>query len=168
LQIADTPLSLNIQAGAYTGNFELGGLSLENLSISEGGSVFTGTFSAPNHVVMSTFSFETGGSTMLLKGLSNANFEQMVFQSGAGDYTLSFDGELQRDANVTIETGAATVSLIVPEGVNAQVTFDGGLSSVNTEGSWSQNGSVYTLSGSGPTITIVVKMGIGTLNLKTE
>jgi hypothetical protein len=168
LQLANTPMSLNIQAGTYTGDFELGGLSLEKLSISEGGSVFTGTFSTPNNVVMSSFTFDSGGSTMLLKGLANANFEQMRFKSGAGDYTLSFDGELQRDASVTIDTGAATVNIIVPDGVNAQVTFDGGLSSVISEGDWSQSGSVYILSGRGPTITIAVKMGVGTLNLKTE
>jgi len=105
---------------------------------------------------------------MELKGLANANFEQMTFNSGAGDYTLSFDGDLQRDASVMIETGASTVNIIVPKGVNAQVTFDGGLSSVKADGGWEQNGNVYTLSGSGPTITITVKMGVGTLNLKTE
>lgn len=168
LQLADTPMSLNIQAGAYKGSFELGGLSLEKLAISEGGSDLTATFSAPNQVEMSAFTLSTGGSAMVLKGLANANFEQMTFKSGAGDYTLSFDGDLQRDANVTIDTGAATVNIIVPEGVNAQVNFDGGLSSVNAAGGWVQNDKVYTLSGSGPTLTIKVIMGMGTLNLKTE
>jgi hypothetical protein len=168
LQLADTPMSLNIQAGAYKGNFELGGLSLEKLAISEGGSDLKGAFSAPNQVEMSSFTLSTGGSAMVLKGLANANFEQMTFKSGAGDYTLSFDGDLQRDANVSIDTGAATVNIIVPEGVNAQVTFDGGLSSVNADGGWVQNGNVYTLSGNGPTLTITVIMGMGTLNLKTE
>lgn len=168
LQLANTPMSLNIQAGAYNGNFELGGLSLEKLAISEGGSDLTCTFSEPNHVEMSSFTFSTGGSSMELKGLANANFEQMTFSSGAGDYTLSFDGDLQRDASVTIDSGVGTVNIIVPKGVNAQVTFKGGLSTVNTDGGWDQNGEVYTLSGSGPTITINIKMGAGTLNLKTE
>ena len=161
-------MSLNIKAGAYDGSFELGGLSLEKLAISEGGSDVTGAFSAPNNVEMSSFTYSTGGSRMELKGLANANFEQMTFTSGAGDYTLSFDGDLQRDASVTIESGVSTVNIIVPEGVNAQVTFEGGLTTVNAGGGWAQNGSVYTLSGSGPTITITVKMGVGTLNLKTE
>ena len=168
LHLANKPMSLNIKAGAYNGNFELGGLSLEKLAISEGGSDLTSTFSAPNNVVMSSFTFSTGGSTMLLKGLANANFEQMNFKSGAGDYTLSFDGNLQRNASVTIESGASTVNIIVPEGTNAHVNFDGGLTSVNAGSGWSQNGNVYTLSGSSPTITITVKMGVGTLNLKTE
>jgi hypothetical protein len=168
LHLANKPMSLNIKAGAYNGNFELGGLSLEKLAISEGGSDLTSTFSAPNNVVMSSFTFSTGGSTMLLKGLANANFEQMNFKSGAGDYTLSFDGNLQRDASVTIESGASTVNIIVPESTNAQVSFEGGLTAVNAGSAWSQNGNVYQLSGSSPTITITVKMGVGTLNLKTE
>ena len=168
LQLANTPMSLTIQAGAYTGSFELGGLSLEKLMISEGGSDFTGSFSEPNHVEMSSFTFSTGGSKVKLKGLANANFEQMTFSSGAGDYILSFDGELQRDASVTIDSGLGTVNIIVPEGVNAQVTFEGGLTTINKAGGWGQNGNVYTLSGAGPTITITVKMGAGTLNLKTE
>jgi hypothetical protein len=167
LQLADTPMSLNIHAGAYTGNVELGGLSLEKLVIDEVGSTFKGRFSTPNRVGMSSFNYDTGGSTIELTGLANANFEKMIFTSGAGDYTLSFDGELQRDANVTIESGASTVTIIVPDGANAQVTFDGGLTGVNAGTGWVQSDNVYTLQGSGPTITIAVKMGLGTLNLKT-
>ena len=168
LQLANTPMSLNIQAGAYNGSFELGGLSLEKLAISEGGSNVACTFSTPNQVEMSSFTYSTGGSTMVLKGLANANFEQMDFNGGAGEYTLSFDGNLQRDASVTIDAGISTVNIIIPQGANAQITFEGGLSSVNTNGGWEQNGDIYVLSGSGPTITILVKMGVGTLNLKTE
>ena len=168
LQLADIPMNLNIQAGAYNGNFELGGLSLEKLSISEGGSTLICAFSQPNHVEMSTFTFSTGGSSLELKGLANANFAQMYFNAGAGDYTLSFDGDLQRDANVMIDAGVGTLSLIVPEDINTQLIFDGGLTTINTSGAWSQNDTVYTISGSGPALTITVKMGAGTLNLKTE
>jgi hypothetical protein len=167
LQLADTPMSLNIQAGAYNGNFELGGLSLEKLGISEGGSNLACAFSEPNHVEMSSFTFSTGGSSLVLKGLANANFAQMTFNAGAGDYTLSFDGNLQRDATVMIDAGVGTLSLIVPEGVNTRLNFEGGLTTINMNGAWAQNGNVYTLSGSGPTITLTVKMGAGTLNLKT-
>lgn len=168
LQLADTPMTLNIKAGAYTGTFELGGLSLEKLTISDGGADLTSTFSTPNHVEMSSFTYSTGASSAKLNGLANANFEQMSFNSGAGDYTLSFDGKLQRDASVTIDTGASTVNIIIPEDGNAQVNFDGALTTVNAGKGWNQNGNLYTLSGSGPTITIKVNMAAGTLNLKTE
>jgi hypothetical protein len=168
LQLANTSMSLNIQAGAYNGNFELGGLSLEELTISQGGSDLTCKFSKPNLIEMSSFTFSTGGSSLELTGLANANFAQMNFSAGAGDYTLSFDGNLQRDANVMIDAGVGTVNLIVPEDVSAKLIFEGGLTTINMDGAWSQNGNEYTLSGSGPTITIMVKMGAGTLNIKTE
>jgi len=168
LQLADVPLSLNIDAAAYTGNFELGGLALEKLAIEEGGSDFTGSFSTPNPVEMSSFTFNTGGSTLTLTGLANANFTEMSFEAGAGDYTLSFDGELKREAMIVIDAGVGTVNLIVPTGVNARVAYEGGLSSVNTEGGWAKNGEIYSLSGDSPTLNITVKMGMGTLNLKTE
>jgi hypothetical protein len=117
---------------------------------------------------MSSFIYSTGASSAKLNGLANANFEQMTFNSGAGDYTLRFDGKLQRDAKVTIEAGAGNVNIIIPEGVPAQLTFDGALTTVNADNGWSKNGNLYALSGSGPMITITVKMAAGTLNLKTR
>ena len=125
-------------------------------------------FSTPNHVEMTSFAYSTGASTANLKGLANANFEQMTFNSGAGTYTLSFDGKLLRDASVTVDTGASTVNIIVPEGVNAEVSFDGALTGVNTGSGWNKNGNAYTHPGSGPTITVTVKMAAGALNLETE
>ncbi len=168
LKLADTPLSLEIQAGAYTGSFELGGLSLEKLAISEGGSDTKVAFSTPNQVEMESFAYSTGASNTELRGLANANFTQMTFHSGAGDATLSFDGDLQRDASVAIDAGVGTVTILVPQGVQAQVTFDGGLASVDASGGWAQDGKVYILSGSGPSLTITVKMGAGNLKLKTK
>lgn len=168
LQLANTPMSLNIKAGAYNGRLELGGLSLENLTVSEGGSDMTGAFTEPNLIEMSSFEYSTGASSVNLKGLANANFKQMSFSSGAGDYTLSFDGDLRGEENVTIDSGLGSVNIIVPEGFNAQVIFDGALTKITTSGSWVQNENVYSLSGSGPMITIKVSMGAGALNLKTE
>lgn len=117
---------------------------------------------------MSSFTYDTGVGSTELNGLANANFAQMYFTSGAGDYSLSFDGDLQRYTSVTIESGLSTVNIIVPEGVNAQVTFDGSLTTVNIDSGWNQNGNIYAHSGSGPTIAITIKMGTGTLNLKIE
>lgn len=168
LQLSDTPMSLSINAAAYSADFELGGLSLETLSITEVGSEVTCSFSEPNQVEMSSFTYTTGGSSMVLKGLANANFGLMNLKAGAGDYTLSFDGVLQRDADVLIDVGAGNVNIIVPEGVNAELTFDSGLSTVELGGEWKQLGDTYSLSSGGPTLTITVKMGAGTLSLANE
>jgi hypothetical protein len=168
LKLANTPMALNIKAGAYEGSVELGGLSLKQVEITDTGSVFTGSFSEPNKVEMASFSYTTSAGNTELKGLANANFSQMNFTAGAGEYTLSFDGYLQRDARVTIDSSYSTVNIIVPEGVNAQVSLEGKLATVNPGSGWNQDAAMYTTSGDGPTVTINVQINTGTLNLMTE
>jgi hypothetical protein len=114
---------------------------------------------------MDAFRYTTGASNVDLEGLANANFTDMYFRSGAGSYTLDFSGDLKRDANISIDSGVSTVKVIVPEGVNARLSFDGSLSNVSTNGSWSKSNGDYVMNGSGPTLTFVVKMGAGTLEL---
>src|SRR5574340_14226 len=165
LKIANTPMNLTSQAGAYDGEFELGGLSLQKLVIMEGGSDVTSTFSTPNHVEMTSFEYSTGASDTNLRGLANANFTNMHFQSGAGEYTLSFDGELKRDGTVVIDSGLGTLNIIVPDGTAAVLTFQGGLSTINVGSGWVKNGDVYTHAANSPALNITLNMGAGTLNL---
>jgi len=166
LQLADSPMRLSINGGAYTGRYELGGLSLENLSISDGAADVDLAFSSPNRVDMDTFSYTTGASSVKLTGLANARFAEMKFRSGAGDYLLDFSGSLRFNTNVTIESGLSSITVVVPVGVSARVTFEGGLANVQVEGEWVKNGDQYTLRGSGPILTIDVKMGAGNLKLR--
>jgi hypothetical protein len=165
LRLGDTPMRLTINAGAYKGNFELGGLALKSLKIGDGASDVKVDFSELNPTEMSSLRYETGASTVTLNGLANANFSSMTFKGGAGTYTLDFSGELQRDADVSIESGVSTVTVIVPEGVSARLIFEGGLTNVHTRGGWVQSGKDYVLSGNGPTITFSVNMGAGNLDL---
>jgi hypothetical protein len=166
LQLTDDPIRLAIEAGAYTGRYELGGLSLENLTISDGAADVDLSFSSPNLVDMDTFTYNTGASSVKLNGLANAHFAEMKFRSGAGDYRLDFSGDLRFDTSVSVESGLSNVTIVVPAGVRARVTFEGGLTNVSISGEWEKNGGVYTQSGSGPILTIAVKMGAGSLNLK--
>lgn len=163
-----TPLNLNVRAGAYSGKYEFGGLSLENLDITDGASDVNVNFNEPNPSDMKKFSYNTGASTVTMEGLGNANFETMVFKGGAGSYRLAFDGEIKQDAVVSIESGISTVTIVIPTGVPAQVTFEGGLSSVQTFGEWTQSGESYSMEGTGAKLTIIVKMGAGTLELRNK
>jgi hypothetical protein len=165
LKLGDQPMNLSIDSGAYDGTFELGGLSLTRLEIKDGASNVELSFSEPNPVEMSTFTYNTGASDVKLTGLGNANFSLLDFSSGAGDYTLDFSGDLQRDASVKIETGLSNVIVIVPEGVNAIVTVQGGLSNVNAGPGWERSGNDYVQKGEGPTLTFVIEMGAGNLTL---
>ncbi|MBK9211147.1 MAG: hypothetical protein IPL71_23835 [Anaerolineales bacterium] len=165
LKLGDTPMDLVIESGAYNGTFELGGLSLNNLTVQDGAANVELTFSEPNLVEMSTFRYETGASDVKMTGLANANFSLFDFSSGAGDYTLDFSGELQRDASVTVSSGLSNIILVIPEGVNAVVTIDSGASNVSVGSEWSQSGDIYKQKGEGPTLTIVINIGAGNITL---
>ena len=168
LQLGDSPMSLRINAGAYEGRYELGGLAIEDLEISDGAAESRVTFSEPNLVEMSSLRYTTGASSVTLEGLANANFEDMYFRSGAGTYTLEFSGDLQRDATVTIESGLGNVRIVLPEGVSGRVSFDGGLSNVDMDGEWGRSGNDYVQEGSGHQVTFLVKMGAGNLELRSR
>jgi hypothetical protein len=159
-------MELDIAAGGYQGEFNLGGIPLRELRIAEGAAKTDVSFSEPNPVEMDTLRYDTGASQATLTGLANANFREMDFRSGAGDYRLDFSGELQQDADVSIKSGLSRIVIIVPEGTPATVRFEGGLVNVDRSGSWRISGGLYTLPGDGPELTITVEMGAGNLELR--
>lgn len=165
LKLGKSPIDLTINAGAYNGTYELGGLSLTNLTVKDGASNVDLTFSEPNQTEMSILRYETGASDVKLAGLANANFSTLLFNGGAGSYTLDFSGKLTRDGVVKIEAGAGDVQLVIPKDMNAKVTMEGALVSVNHSSGWTENGSEYTQKGTGPELTIIVKMAAGNLTI---
>ena len=163
--LSDMPIRLSIDAGAYQGDLELGGLSLKSLEIDDGAADTRLKFTEPNKVEMETLRYVTGASNIKLSNLANANFASMIFRGGAGNYSLDFSGDLRQDAVVTIEAGMSQVEIIVPEGVSARVIFKGSLANVDASQEWQKSGDTYIMPGSGPTLTINVDMGAGNLKL---
>jgi hypothetical protein len=160
------PMELDISAGGYQGEFELGGLALHSLRFAEGAASTKVTFSELNPVEMDTLRYDTGASSASLSGLANANFSRMDFRSGAGEYTLDFSGELQRDADVSIKSGLSSVTIIVLEGTPVSVEIDSGLANIDVDGSWRVTGGRYSIPGEGPELNITVEMGAGNLELR--
>jgi hypothetical protein len=146
LQLGNAPVELTVEAGAYDGQMELGGLNLTRLTVRDGAS-------------------SVNLSSVTLTGLANANFDDMTFDGGAGSYTLDFSGELQRDATVNVKAGVCTLTIIIPEGTAARINLDGGLTTVKTEGTWSASNDTYETSGEGPKLTINIDLGAATLTL---
>jgi N-terminal domain of toast_rack, DUF2154 len=167
-RLGTIPMELTIAAGGYKGDFELGGMSLRSLHITEGGSETRLSFSESNQDEMDLLRIETGASNVTVSGLANANFSRMELVSGAGNYVLDFSGELQRDASVSIKSGLSNVSLTIPEGTAARLSVTGGLSNVNANGEWRGSGDEYVLEGEGPELDISVEMGAGNLELHTR
>ncbi len=166
LKLGTAPINLRIKAGAYEGTFELGGLNIHELDISDGAANVNLSFKEANAGEMGTFHYNTGASNVELTGLANANFDTLTFKSGAGSYKLDFTGDLKRDATINIDSGISSVVIVVPEGVSAKVIFEGGLSNVDASHSWDKNGDEYIQEGEGPMLTFYVKMGAGNLELR--
>jgi hypothetical protein len=165
LQFGSTPIALKISAGAYDGTIDLSGLSITDLEIDDGASRATVRFDSLNPVEMSRLEYNTGASQVELFGLANANVSDISIGSGAGNYTLDFSGELQRDVIVSIASGMSNVKIIVPDGTHIVVEITGGLSNVDPSGTWTINGSTYTAGSGTPTIHVYVEMAMGNLEL---
>jgi hypothetical protein len=168
LKLGSSPIDLTIKAGAYEGSIDLSGVAVTNLSISDGAAKNQVQFNTPNPAEMQTFDYKTGASEVKLYGLANANFSQMTFESGAGNYTLDFGGKLTRDENVTINSGVSNFKIIIPKGMNCQVTMKGALSNITPTGTWTIEGGTYKTQGEGPLVKITVQMGVGNLELVNQ
>jgi hypothetical protein len=168
LKLGSTPMSLRISAGAYAGVLDLSGVALTNLEISDGASQATVRFDTLNPADMQRLTYKTGASSVDLIGLGNVNTSQIIFDSGAGNYTLDFSGALAKDLNVKMNSGLSLVTVIIPKNTHTIVNLDDGLSNVDAEGSWTVSNSRYEASGSGSTITIDVEMAIGNLVLQQK
>ena len=165
LKLGASPMTLTINAGAYEGHYDFGGLALTNLAISDGASQVTADFSAANPQKMSILSYKTGASNVTLKNLGNANFGSLVFESGAGNYTLDFGGKLQRDGSVNVRSGMSNLTLVIPVNSAATVKVSSGLSNVQFPSGWNKSGDTYTQKGAGPALTIIIEMGAGNVQI---
>jgi hypothetical protein len=173
LQLGGAPMRLQVSAGAYEGTYDLGGLTLQDLTIKDGASKTEVSFDSANPGQMQRLLYETGASDVNLTGLANANFRTLEFKGGAGSYTLDFSGQLRTDGTVRIEAGVGTVTVVVPAGTAARVTVDGSLTDVSLQGEWTTTGKTSSTPaaqavGQGKTLTITVDMSVGTLKLVTE
>lgn len=166
LAFSSHPMDLTIKSGAYTGEYEFGGLAITDLHITDGASNVTLAFSTPNPSGMQAFRYETGASNITMEKLGNANFQTMLFESGAGNYNLDFSGSLRQDTAIFIETGLSRLVITVPQGTPATAQFEGPLSKVTAKGDWEQIGEEYSQNGEGPRLTFTIETKAGSVTLQ--
>ncbi len=172
LKLGAAPIRLAVTAGAYEGTYELGGLSLQKLSIKDGAAKTNVNFGSANPSQLETLSYDTGASTVTLSGLADANFKKLQFKGGAGSFTFDFSGELRTSGSASIDSGVSHVHIIVPSGTAAKVVLKGKLTDVTQEGTWTAADQTYSTpaaaSADGKLLTITVNMGVGSLTLTSE
>ena len=159
------PLGINIEAGAYKGTFDFSGLQIQDMEITEGASEATINFNQPNPELMESFVYKTGASSVKFYGLANANFKTMDFTSGAGSYVFDFGGELKQDATLNIKSAVSSIKIVLPEGMKVVIDNEGSVSNINTEGTWTIKNNTYSTMGEGYTLTIVINMAVGNIDL---
>jgi hypothetical protein len=118
------PISFDIELGLGEGDFDFTGLSVKDLNLSAGASKVKLRFDKPNKSTIEDLNIEAGLSKFECKGLSNANFNHMKFEGGVGTYTLDFTGALTKEADVDIEVGLGSLTIILPENIGAKVLYE--------------------------------------------
>ena len=167
-RLGSVPMNLTVSAGAYDATMDLSGLPIRRFTVQDGAGEVEVRFDELNPELMDRLSYQTGASEITFIGLANANFDEMNFDGGAGEYLFDFSGELQRDTSVTIEVGLSTVRIIVPSDVAAEVDVDGGPGQVIALGAWQNEGNSYINPGDGPQLTITVNVGAGDVHLANQ
>jgi hypothetical protein len=165
VRLGDVPMNLSLRALDCDATLDLSGVALQRLDIRDGASTSAVRFDTPNPEEMHSLRFHTGASDITFHGLANANFTEMTFEGGAGDYMFDFSGELRRDATVNIKVGLSNVQILVPPGVSARVFVKGRPGSVSSDGAWTQKSDHFANGADGPQLTITVEMAAGSLQL---
>lgn len=138
----EQPIYLEINAGAYDGTWDLGGVPIREMVVNQGASRSTFDFSAPNPETMSELVFRTGAADLELRNLANAGFREMRFEGGVSSYTLDFGGRLMRDGFVAIKAGVSNIRLVIPADTPAQVVVRG-FTNVDADRGFLREGSAY-------------------------
>jgi hypothetical protein len=141
---SNIPLQLYVYSATYDGNIDLTNLGIENFYLSSGASQTNIIFNQPNLVDLKNINIKTGASTVKIIGLANANFNEMDFTGGAGNYTFDFSGNLAKKSKVDINVGAAKVILKIPSYIGTKISFKRfSLSKLNVVGFIKVNEQVY-------------------------
>lgn len=119
------PISFEIDVGACEGEFDFTGLKIDNLDLDLGASSTEITFGKPNPERISKFNLDVGASELKIKGLGNANFDELSFDGGVGDFTLDFSGELKHKAYVDIDVGLGSLTILLPEDIGVRIRREG-------------------------------------------
>lgn len=164
------PFALTIETGASEFEIDLGGLPLTALTLRQGAGRYEINFSAPNPQPMNTLSIAAGAGSVEAKNLANANFAQMTLEGGAAGYKFDFGGALQRDGNVRINTGVASVDLTVPASTATKLYAESMLGGLDIgDGYMKKEGAFWNeaaLAGKTPQLTIRANVVLGSLELK--
>jgi hypothetical protein len=118
------PVSLDVELGVGSGDFNLTGLQVKDFTLSAGASNVTLAFDELNSTRIDNMTIESGVSKFDGRNLGNANFRHFRFKGGVGAYSLDFAGTMTTEVDVDIEVGLGVMTIFIPQEVGARVSYD--------------------------------------------
>ena len=162
--------ALTIETGASDCHLDLGGLPLTRLELKHGADRMELDFSAPNPQRLSLIEVSSGAGSTEIKNLVNADFAELKLEGGLASYLLHFGGSLLRDAHVLVETGLASVELLIPQAMPAKITSNAVLGSLDVgNGFTKKNGMFMTpaaAEGKTPVLSIQANVTFGSARIR--
>lgn len=115
------PINFQIDVGAAESELDFTGLKIKDLDIDLGAAKGVIMFRKPNPERISRMSIDAGACKLEMEGLGNANFKEMDFDGGIGDFTLDFSGELKHRAFVAIDMGLGRLTILLPQDIGVKI-----------------------------------------------
>ncbi len=164
---------VDAELGAGKSVFNFSGIPISNLSVQSGASSTKIIFDEPNKTEIKNFKIETGVSKFSGENLGNANFRRMKFSGGVGSYYLNFGGKLKNEADVDIEVGLGSITIVVPKNIGAMIKYeDNWLSNIKLgDGFKMQRKGVYKTENYNETegkLNIYVEASLGSVKVRRE
>jgi hypothetical protein len=123
--------TFDLDLGACEAELDFSGLPVKELKLDLGAGECRVFFEKPNPVEMKKLEIAAGASELTVKGLGNANFNQMKFDGGLGEFRLDFSGDFTGDRQADVSVGLGEIELLFPPGLGVRVYKESGLSSVD-------------------------------------
>lgn len=140
----DVPLDLEFNFGAGRAVIELGGLSIEEARIATGASQTDVRFGSPNRQRARNFQLSSGAAEVRLRGLGNANAENVKVEGGVGDVVLDFTGRWSGNTTARVDMGLGSLRLILPRDLGVRVQKSTVLSSFDSSGFEERDGEYFS------------------------
>lgn len=172
LSLSDAiPVSLEIELGVGSGDFNLTGLRVRDFTLSAGASNVTLAFDEPNNTRIENLTVESGVSKFDGRNLCNANFKHFRFKGGVGSYTLDFGGVCKGEMSVEIEIGLGVVTIFIPREMGARIAYDKSwMSRIDCDEDFHETGEESYLSENYNSVSdrmnIVLNSGLGSIKVR--
>ena len=169
------PIDLNSSCKAGEINFDLGGLSLENVDLHLAAGTVRVRFRKPNPIQMSDLSIDGKIGELDLEKLGNSGFQTADISAGIGELSIDLSGSKQidfrQDVNVDVKIGETNLTLPENRPIKLRINKFLFLSQSDIPEEFERHGSYYThgdVKNAKNLIYLRISPGLGTLNIDWE